>query len=117
MAWDFSFCGPFLPNDTSFNSNRYLLFGILAFEMLIFTFVRTVASCVYKGRAITVDIDTDYQVRDIDNTSDKIAKNENGTNFDEKDVQYNNTEHNMEKIASNESTFNNTSPPGSRDIS
>lgn len=62
MAWDFDFCSGFLPNDPSFNTNRYLLLAFLAFEMFIFCSIKIVASFVYKGRAVTSDIDDDYRV-------------------------------------------------------
>ena len=55
MVWHFDFCAGFLPNDVSFNTNRYLIYGILATHVLTFTIIKMIAGCAWKGRAVVGD--------------------------------------------------------------
>lgn len=55
MVWHFDFCAGFLTTDASFNTNRYLIYGLLATHVIIFAIVKIVAGCAFKGRAVISD--------------------------------------------------------------
>ena len=75
MVWTFNFCSPFLTTDPVFNTNRSFLIGCLAAQMAVYSFVRILASCLYKGRAPTEDSDMEPGDNDPDRMAEKTEKN------------------------------------------
>jgi uncharacterized membrane-anchored protein YhcB (DUF1043 family) len=111
MTWSFNFCAGFLPNDPSFVTNRYIIIGILTTMMLTFVILRFIASCHYKGRAVTSDSQDNNQ--QLEHTLQKV-KNDSDCNFDDKYHNDKSSDIQLDKMGSNDSTLNNSSPPGSR---